>query len=273
MEPYIDRFLAEEVDMSIVHVLDEEDLKSLGIVDRILQIRFIQAARIVGKEREKIKRAKRANNKGDHNLNQQPHVASPRLKQQKLRIEKLGGSINRRAGPPSDNKAVHSPRVKGIQEERHLLSILYPVQQWSDNQRRGNDVENPDDGEGVRVRPQLAGTFRIGSLVEPSASLFTAAALCKQVTVPLEERLEKRLTVKSNDDSGDCLRARQPESLERGGRQYHIVHEDRATKVLKLEALQQELAAHESTVAELKRLISQLEDELKEEKSSTAGIE
>jgi hypothetical protein len=256
--------------MSIVHVLDEEDLKSLGIVDRILQIRFIQAAKIVGKEREKIKRAKKANSKGDHN--QQSHVASPRLKQQKLRIEKLAGSINCRAGPPSDNKKVHSPRVKGIQEERHLLSILYPVQEWSDNQRRDNDDENSDDAW-VKMRPQLASTFRIGSLVEPSASLFTAAALCKQVTVPLEERLEKRLADKSNDDSGDCLRARQPESLERGGRQYHVVHEDRATKVLKLEALQQELAAHESTVVELKRLISQLQDELKAEKSSTAGIE
>lgn len=249
LEPYIDRFLAEEIDISIVHVLDEADLNSLGIVDRILQIRFMQAAKLVGKERERNKKIKETK---AGLYRPQTRIASPRLKQQKLRLEKVG------VLPLNDNIS-HSPRSKRVEEEHSLLSVLYPIAPL----REGQSQNPPSDAQAKAQVPLKVHNYKSCCVVDKSVSLFTAAALCRQVTVPLEDRLENRRVAKSNGDSENGGNgSNHQETLERGGIRYHAVHEDRATKVLKLQALQQELAAHESTVVVLKTVISQLQMEL-----------
>ncbi|PRW59584.1 adenylate guanylate cyclase [Chlorella sorokiniana] len=56
--------------------------------------------------------------------------------------------------------------------------------------------------------------------------------------------------------------AARKQPLARGGTAYPVGEETRALKRVKLEALRQELATHEATVAELRRMIAGLEREL-----------
>lgn len=90
--------------------------------------------------------------------------------------------------------------------------------------------------------------------VPRAASLWTSAARCEQVTEDLGARIEKRRAARPGPEP--------EEGLHRGGVRYTHADESRALKAVKLQALQDELKTHESTVKELRRLIAQLEAEL-----------
>jgi hypothetical protein len=73
--------------------------------------------------------------------------------------------------------------------------------------------------------------------------------------------LSDRLAQREAADSSAAAARQQP--LARGGTAYPVGEESRALKAMKLEALRQELAHHESTVAELRAMVAQLEREVK----------
>ena len=58
-DAFIDKFVAEEIDMTLVHALNEDDLSLLGITNLLEQRKFIRAAKKVGEEVQVIKKSKR----------------------------------------------------------------------------------------------------------------------------------------------------------------------------------------------------------------------
>lgn len=221
--------------MSLVHSLTEEDLRTLGVVDLLSQRRLLAAARRVGVEVAEAKRAKRAAAKRAAAT----AAAPPRAKkQQRLRLP--GMPALAAAPPPS---APGAPSA-----EQQLLTRLYPS-------RGGDGVAGmAEDGADPGPTPPLPPAAALpAARVSPGSSLFACASRYEPVADTLEERLEKR-------------RAEQPgavqQPLGRGGVTYTRPEETTATKLLKLQALRDELRCHEETVAELRRMVAELEAEL-----------
>lgn len=78
--------------------------------------------------------------------------------------------------------------------------------------------------------------------------------------MPVAPTLCARLAQREAADPEAAASRQQP--LARGGTAYPVGEESRALKRVKLEALREELRMHESTVAELKRMIAGLEREV-----------
>jgi hypothetical protein len=91
----------------------------------------------------------------------------------------------------------------------------------------------------------------------PAASLWAGAGACRTVAPPLEARLAARRAAGGAPGGG--------EALARGGRApqpFTFAEETGALKAVRLQALREELRAHEATAGELRRQVAVLEAEL-----------
>jgi len=266
LEQYQEIFVAEEIDMTIVHALTESDLRSLGIMERRHQRRILDAARHIGEQLAAAKRAQRVSAPCGGTI-----TPRPTLKQQLLVPPKLqtGTEPFATAGATLRHPAKTSrdSNLKGLalqpqgpcdvdchprgnpllrSTEQKLLVTLYPKAPESD----GGGVSQPT--------PPLAqpGALTNCKRVAADSSLWTSAALGQQVTETLEARLEKRKVALPSGPQ------QLEEELWRGGVTYSRADETRALKAMKLQALREELESHERTVTELRRLIQDVEAEL-----------
>lgn len=131
-------------------------------------------------------------------------------------------------------------------KERTLFASLYPVQGG------GVDVAQCVHAPPVRLRPSTACR---AARVPAEASLWRAAGDCQRVLPGVEDRLNKRRAEHGVEGTAS-------EKLARGGTAYPQVDESRALKLMKLDALRQELAMHEQTVADLRHIINGMERDL-----------
>jgi len=275
-DAYLDKFISEEIDMTLVHALNENDLSLLGITSLYDQRKFITAAKKVGKEVQAIKRAKRAAAAATLAAAKASSVEASsvdkkqRKKQQTL--QELGVSTTASA-KPRDGRKINNNNKNVKSAEQALLLNLYPANDSnnykyvaappaSNNIPRAattaTEVMFPDSNDAPLPTPPLPPTTALASARVPqSTSLFTSAAHCKQVTETLEARIERRRSERPSGIGGDSH-----EQLARGGVTFTKVEESRALKAMKLRALKEELRTYENTVAELKSLVAGLEAEL-----------
>lgn len=276
-EAHIDTFLAEEIDMSLVHALNEDDLRTLGITDFLAQRRFLSAARKAGEEVAAAKRAKRA---ASTILSRGPSAPgklagsgrgepSGLPKQKKQKTLHLPGMVSRPPAAslaalnsvPGQGRALDGKKSNDTAKpvEQALLSALYPGKRKTAHLGYTTGAAGADELENEALSPQPTPPLPppaalATSRVAHSASLFASAARCEAVTASLESRLEKK---RSGQAPGAAS-----EPLARGGISFSRVEEDRALKLMKLRALRDELRTHEATVVELKRLIGEMEADL-----------
>lgn len=131
-------------------------------------------------------------------------------------------------------------------QERDLLAQLYPAAADAGGQ-------GPAAGAAPRQTPQLGGRRTLSRTADV---LWSGAGACTARAPTLGARLAQR---EAEDPDGAAAR-KQP--LARGGTAYPAAEESRALKRVKLEALREELRMHESTVADLRRMIAGLEREV-----------
>lgn len=154
-------------------------------------------------------------------------------------------------------------------QERSLLDQLYPVQPShvaAEAPQQGGAAAAAAAG-GVRHTPLLPAGRTLPRAALAGASLWAGAGTCQPVAPLLAARLAER---EAGDPEATAAR-RQP--LARGGTAYPVDLETRALKRLKLEALRDELKQHEATVADLRRMVQELEREVAggEEAGGSAG--
>lgn len=243
LDQHIDVFIQEEIDMSIVHALTDDDLRSIGLGHSTHRKKILDAAKLVKAEIVAAQQAK-----------QRPPPA-PRLVQQQLNI---AGGHHQQGLPPPGQQQPHPVSLNALRStELTLLQSLYP------STANGSlDVNNYRPTPALPERcPAIASTgapqHHDGAMVvTPSRSLWTSAAECREVTSGLDARLLQRHAARDPQQV--------PQGLHRGGISYAPPShgEDRATKLVKLEALRGELSHHEGTVAHLREMVQQLEKEL-----------
>jgi hypothetical protein len=273
-DAFVDKFIAEEIDMSLVHALNEDDLSLLGISNLVEQRKFIAAAKKVGKEIQAIKRAKRAAAAATLAAVKVSSVnILQRKKQQTLQELGVSATTTTTAKPRNgqkNNKKNNSNNSIVKSAEQALLFNLYPSNNNNKYIYVAATTAAPDgvfhDGNAAPLpTPPLPPTTALASARVPrSTSLFTSAAHCKQVTETLEARIEKR-RIERPPGSGSGCGVVSHEELGRGGLTFAKIEESKALKAMKLQALKEELKTYESTVTELKRLIARLEAELEQQ--------
>jgi hypothetical protein len=138
-------------------------------------------------------------------------------------------------------------------EERALLAHLYPPVAAA-------VVAGAAAAGQPQRTPKLASDRSLARATPAGASLWAGAGACQPVAPTLGARLAQR---EGADPAASAAR-RQAQPLARGGATYPTApdQESRALKRVKLEALREELRTHESTVAELRRMIAGLEREV-----------
>ena len=287
----IDKFISEEIDMTLVHALNEDDLQLLGISNLLDQRKFLRAAKKVGEEIQARKRAKRAAAAAEKmNNSKQKGIALMQQQQQRKKqqtLQAVGGvsattatNLKNQNKPNNNNNDDASNRNSIQLAEQALLLNLYPS---TKNRKKMNsryvvtaapadsrlpstsaatipvvyNNDNAHDSLPLPTPPLPPTTALASARVPCSISLFTSAAHCKQVTETLESRIEKRRAERPLGNGGTGN-----EELGRGGLTFSKVEESRALKAMKLQALKEELRTHENTVIELKKLIEGLETEL-----------
>lgn len=170
-----------------------------------------------------------------------------------------GSDATPRAGQRQQQQAAQQPsssdssmRDMGPRpQERALLASLYPSTAGNSGSG-GSKQQSPPP----QRTPQLGGRRMAARAAPAAASLWAGAGSCMPVAPTLGARLAAR---EAADPEGAAAR-KQP--LARGGTAYPAREESRALKRVKLEALREELRMHEGTVAELRRMIAGLEQEV-----------
>jgi hypothetical protein len=150
-------------------------------------------------------------------------------------------------------------------EERALLAHLYPPAAAAAAARTAPAAA----GQPPQLTPQLASGRSLARAAPAAASLWAGAGACQPVAPTLGARLAQR----EGADPAAAAARRQAQPLARGGAAYPPAadQESRALKRVKLEALREELRTHESTVAELRRMIAGLEREVEAGGSGGGG--
>ena len=246
---YFDRFVEEEIDMTIVHVLTDRDLSSLGISDRLLQRRFMDAARKYSRQHPHTSKAYKCKTSMDGDERSARDDEDRILSSSVMKVKNEGFSdvVTKKRSGRSVFQMLMMPHL--LQED---CTTEQKKLQLAKDDRMGA-ASHPSSG--VSLGRSLV---RIEQRVPEHCSLWTAAARCQQMTDSLEVRLAtKRMKHSTNGYSY--------EPLSRGGIRYDRRDESRAMKAMKLQALQEELAHHEATVKELKALIDALQRELNDQ--------
>lgn len=248
--------LEQEVDCTVVHMISAEELQvELGMADRLHQRRFLEAAAHLAPAP-----APRA---GLGASSQRP--AAPK-KQAQLSFGRQQQRQQQQAqqqydpGDASTERAVAGGDAAEDKQRCQELTLLGQLFSSPTPHARPTAKDGGEQGPAAHV-PQLRTPKLPPSRVQaahgtPSASLWAAAATCTEVAPRVEERLALR---RAADPAAAAARAA---PLARGGSALPAGEESRATKRVKLEALRQELATHEQTVADLRAMIRQLEVEL-----------
>ena len=227
LEQYTDSFIEQEIDIDIVHGLSVRDLTELGIADVPTQRRVLHAA---------AKRKKNILVKGDvkQQKQQQPTLF-------KMAVEKRGKKQNCSIATV-DGNGIDDGAMQKV--EKSIFASLYPpVSHHQRHMRMTTGKEKTDNDQ--KGSPEAA---VISSL------MWKAAALCQQLTEPLESRIERTRKEKNTGVK--------EEALGRGGVVFSRVEESRAMQSMKLEALKEELKMHETTVEQLRAMIRAIENEL-----------
>lgn len=289
LDPYIEVFLKEEIDMTIVHALTDEDLRNLGIKDRLLQRRFLDAAQNYRHQNLLVQRNSPSKNGAlfqqhstyiGHNRKRPCLVMGPANKRRHSHREDLNQAPSKKLTLPSmfmqgsntdcclkaKNNVVRQKaelEYQDIWRTRFQDDSLCSAERSTTDDIRNREkcafIKSYNIMKKLKRRFMPAINFRkslacIDMRVPSKCSLWTAAARCEQLTDSLEIRIKNRQKQQDYDLS--------QEKLSRGGVKYNRIDESRAMKVLKLKALEEELAQHEATVAEMRILIANLKKEL-----------
>jgi hypothetical protein len=226
MERFFEEFWRQEVDLSVVHMLTVEDLIELGVGDSRDRRRFMDAAR---KARC-----------GGETSGRPPRPRHQQQQQQQLLWRPTATAL---------------PKMKPT-----------PGPPWT-------AIAAPRPGATPGLRPSSAAPALRVSL---DRSLWTCAAECREIADNVDARLlrKRRAPDEANaegDTSGDGRSAAATPNpsvhvpvplIGRGGTAYPRADESRALKLVKLEALRQELVTHQRTVADLMCMVAELEAEL-----------
>ena len=252
LEAYVQAFEAQEVDLSVVHMITAEELRAeIGIRDRLHVLRFLGAAAshaaatgarwLPGTGPPQHAGQGAAGGGG-------AAVAAPPRKQAQLRFPLAGQAASDSSSGSSDDEQVAGRRRR----EQELLQELFPLlpgRELAGCPAAGAGAAGGGGEGGVVASRSAAALQQATPLLRRSrlqeargplaASLWAGAAAGQALAPRIGARLEQRR--RPDLEGGAACSA----PLVRGGSVLPAGEESRGTKRIKLEALRQELATHE----------------------------